>query len=323
MPLSMLYFITGQVIWGLLPIFWKLLSALDPLYLLAARIVWSAFFCGLCLSLSSRWRDSHRLLRNGPLCRRLGLASLFATVNWGLFILAVNTGHIFEAGLSSFINPIVCLAASAVVFGESLAESVCGRGADRSLPVASAVRRRALVFSSDVRAVFPVLHAEERDGSPRYGVCLCRVALHDGAVAPVYGLYGMRRSGRRGGASWDGMAASADDGNFHGAADRSFFRGTPGHFFLRRGDPHVSHAHAAKSDRAVLRRTAVACPAAEFRIHRPCRHFLYHRRAAKKGPLYRLPVTMPALNSFLRSRNRQKEKRAHSLRRSLFSFCFI
>lgn len=113
------YFLAGQVIWGFLPIFWKSLALLDPVYLLSMRILFSSLFCGLYLFLRSP-EETARRFRDRPLMRRLGAASVFITLNWGLYIMMVNTGHIFEASLAYFINPILCLLFSAFFFKEKL-----------------------------------------------------------------------------------------------------------------------------------------------------------------------------------------------------------
>lgn len=119
MSIFTMYFAIGQIIWGFLPIFWKSVSMLDPVYLLSARIVFSTFFCGLYLLFWDRHAAALHL-KNGPLMRRLALASIFITANWGLYIMMVNTGHIFDASLAYFINPILCLLFSAFLFKEKM-----------------------------------------------------------------------------------------------------------------------------------------------------------------------------------------------------------
>ena len=120
MSVYLLYFVAGQVVWGLLPVFWKMLSGLEPVYLLSVRIIFSALVCGLVAFWGSRWKKNSHFLRDKKLWKRLGIASVFITSNWGLYIMAVNTGHIFEASLAYFINPIICLLFSALIFKEAL-----------------------------------------------------------------------------------------------------------------------------------------------------------------------------------------------------------
>ena len=116
----LLYFIAGQTIWGLLPVFWKMLSRLDPVYLLSVRIIFSAVVCGLVAFVGKEGAKNLAYFHDGHLMKKLGAASVFITMNWGLYIMAVNTGHIFEASLAYFINPIICLLFSALFFKEPL-----------------------------------------------------------------------------------------------------------------------------------------------------------------------------------------------------------
>ena len=116
----LLYFIAGQCIWGMLPVFWKLLAQLDPVYLLSVRIIFSALVCGVVAFVGPSGKENWNYFQDGPLMKKLGIASLLITANWGLYIMAVNTGHIFEASLAYFINPIICLLFSALVFHEML-----------------------------------------------------------------------------------------------------------------------------------------------------------------------------------------------------------
>lgn len=116
----LLYFVAGQCIWGMLPVFWKLLARLDPVYLLSVRIIFSALVCGLVAFAGTSGKENRKYFHDGSLMKKLGLASVLITANWGLYIMAVNTGHIFEASLAYFINPIICLLFSALVFREKL-----------------------------------------------------------------------------------------------------------------------------------------------------------------------------------------------------------
>lgn len=115
-----IYFILGQLMWGFLPAFWRLLAMLDAQYILAVRILFSALLgYGWILAMGKRRLLSQVLSDRRTLCWLFG-ASIFITANWGLYIFAVNTGHVFQASLAYFMNPIVCLALSSLLFRERL-----------------------------------------------------------------------------------------------------------------------------------------------------------------------------------------------------------
>ncbi|MEU3253723.1 EamA family transporter RarD [Streptomyces sp. NPDC006997] len=106
--------------WGLVPLFWPLLKPAGALEILAHRMVWSLAVVAVALLVIRRWDWARELLRQP---RRLGLVAVAAaviTVNWGLYIWAVNTGHVVEASLGYFINPLVTIAMGVLLLKERL-----------------------------------------------------------------------------------------------------------------------------------------------------------------------------------------------------------
>jgi chloramphenicol-sensitive protein RarD len=106
--------------WGLVPLFWPLLKPAGAAEILAHRMVWSLVFVAAALLVMRRWSWAGELLRQP---RRLGLITVAATVitlNWGLYIWSVNTGHVVEASLGYFINPLVTIAMGVLLLKERL-----------------------------------------------------------------------------------------------------------------------------------------------------------------------------------------------------------
>ncbi|MFJ6751344.1 EamA family transporter RarD [Streptomyces sp. NPDC091266] len=106
--------------WGLLPLYWHLLDAASPSEILAHRMVWSLPVAVVILAVLRRWSWIRPLLRQP---RRLGLILVCAvviSVNWFLYIWAVNSGHVLEASLGYFINPLVSIAFGVLVLRERL-----------------------------------------------------------------------------------------------------------------------------------------------------------------------------------------------------------
>ncbi|MFD9045277.1 EamA family transporter RarD [Streptomyces zaomyceticus] len=117
---GLLYGIGAYGMWGLVPLFWPLLKPAGAIEILAHRMVWSLAFVGLALLALRRWGWIHELVRSP---RKLGLITVAAaviTVNWGLYIWSVNTGHVVEASLGYFINPLVTIALGVLVLQERL-----------------------------------------------------------------------------------------------------------------------------------------------------------------------------------------------------------
>ncbi|MFC7963546.1 EamA family transporter RarD [Streptomyces cinereoruber] len=117
---GLLYGIGAYAMWGLVPLFWPLLKPAGAIEILAHRMVWSLAFVGLALLVLRRWGWMRELARSP---RKLGLIALAAaviTVNWGLYIWSVNAGHVVEASLGYFINPLVTIALGVLVLQERL-----------------------------------------------------------------------------------------------------------------------------------------------------------------------------------------------------------
>ncbi|MFH8560381.1 EamA family transporter RarD [Streptomyces sp. NPDC017988] len=106
--------------WGLVPLFWPLLKPAGAAEILAHRMAWSLVVVGIALLFVRRWGWARELIRQP---RRLGLVAIAAaviTINWGVYIWSVNTGHVVEASLGYFINPLVTIAMGVLLLGERL-----------------------------------------------------------------------------------------------------------------------------------------------------------------------------------------------------------
>ncbi|MEU6278803.1 EamA family transporter RarD [Streptomyces sp. NPDC047028] len=117
---GMLNGIAAYGLWGLVPLFWPLLKPAGATEILAHRMVWSLVFVAAALLFVRRWAWAGELLRQP---RRLGLvvvAAAVITVNWGVYIWAVNSGHVVEASLGYFINPLVTIAMGVLLLKERL-----------------------------------------------------------------------------------------------------------------------------------------------------------------------------------------------------------
>lgn len=103
-----------------MPLYWPLLAAAGPLEILAHRIVWSLLLAVLLLVVL-RKRGWWRTVSAPRTLGLLALAAAFIAVNWGLYIWAVNSGHVVEAALGYYVNPILSVLLGVLVLGERLA----------------------------------------------------------------------------------------------------------------------------------------------------------------------------------------------------------
>jgi chloramphenicol-sensitive protein RarD len=108
----------SYVIWGLFPLFWPLIESAGTVEILAHRIVWSLAFLVVVLALTSGFAWVRTIGRRRML--QLSLAAALITVNWGVFIYAVNSDHVVDSALGYYINPLVSVALGVLVLHEHL-----------------------------------------------------------------------------------------------------------------------------------------------------------------------------------------------------------
>jgi chloramphenicol-sensitive protein RarD len=108
------------VLWGIFPIYFKLVAAVPPAEVLAHRIVWSMLFVGGLIAIRRRWAAVGAVLVNRRLLATLVLSATVVSLNWVVFIWAVGEGRILGASLGYYINPLVSVVLGVVVLGERL-----------------------------------------------------------------------------------------------------------------------------------------------------------------------------------------------------------
>jgi chloramphenicol-sensitive protein RarD len=98
--------VSAYALWGLLPIYWKMIQTVPALEILCHRTTWSFVFLLLLLTIRRQWQWLKQVKeRPVILLIFLGTAALLS-VNWFTYIWSVNAGHIVDASLGYFINPL-------------------------------------------------------------------------------------------------------------------------------------------------------------------------------------------------------------------------
>lgn len=111
--------VTGSyVLWGLLPAFWALLAQVNSVYILAQRIIWSLVFMGLYLAVTRGWGEILRVFRNKRALGKCFLCGVLITLNWGVYIYSVNSGHVLDASMGYFIEPVLVALLGVIAFRE-------------------------------------------------------------------------------------------------------------------------------------------------------------------------------------------------------------
>lgn len=109
------------ILWGILPIYWKLLQSVNAYFILGNRIFWSFIFALILIVGKGQLLRLKGAFNNRTERRKLLAAGIFCVLNWGSYIVAVNTNHIVDASLAYFMNPILAIILAAVIFKERLA----------------------------------------------------------------------------------------------------------------------------------------------------------------------------------------------------------
>ncbi|NNC99722.1 MAG: EamA family transporter RarD [Gammaproteobacteria bacterium] len=117
---GIIYALLAYLLWGLAPIYWRLLDHVPSAEIVAHRMVWSSIFAVLTIVLMSKWREFADVLKRWKLLSRLLVASVLISVNWGIYIWAVNSGHIVESSMGYFINPLINVLFGVALFKEQL-----------------------------------------------------------------------------------------------------------------------------------------------------------------------------------------------------------
>ena len=120
---GLLYGVGAYAMWGMFPAFFPLLKPAGAVEVLAHRIVWSFALMVVVIAVVRRLGDLRTITARTWLL--LTFASALISVNWVIYVYAVNNGHVVDAALGYFINPLVTVALGVLIFRERLNWAQC------------------------------------------------------------------------------------------------------------------------------------------------------------------------------------------------------
>lgn len=124
---GILYAAGAYILWGFLPIYWKLLGHIGAEEILANRVIWSFLFMLVLLVLTKKWPLFIGTLKGFAKNKRqlmaLVIASVLISINWFVYIWAVNSEQMVETSLGYYINPLVSVLLGIVFFKEKLSRA--------------------------------------------------------------------------------------------------------------------------------------------------------------------------------------------------------
>lgn len=119
-PQGLGFAISAYFLWGFLPLYMKMLSHLGPAEVVAHRIIWSVPIAAVLLILLRRTGDLMAALRSPRMLAMGCVTAGLITVNWGIYVWAITSGHALDAALGYYINPLFSVALGAVLLRERL-----------------------------------------------------------------------------------------------------------------------------------------------------------------------------------------------------------
>ncbi len=114
------YGASSFIVWGILPLYWKLLQELPPIEILAHRIFWSFVFMVLMVVIAGRWKVIAAAAGDRKKLLLMFFCGVLISINWFVYIMAVNTGQVIEASMGYFISPLVVVLLGVAVLKEYL-----------------------------------------------------------------------------------------------------------------------------------------------------------------------------------------------------------
>lgn len=112
--------LVAYVIWGVLPVYFKFLDAVDPFEVLMHRVIWAVPFGAIILTARRQWPEVSRALRHRRMLGWLSLSAVLIAMNWFTYIWAIQDERIFESSLGYYINPLTNMLVGVLFFRERL-----------------------------------------------------------------------------------------------------------------------------------------------------------------------------------------------------------
>lgn len=117
---GLVYGVLAYGLWGLAPAFWKQLAHVDAPELLAHRAVWGLVTFGMLVLVAGQRTVLMQAVRDRKLLGLMAVSGALLALNWGIFVWAAIRGHLLEASLGYFINPLISVAIGTLVLRERL-----------------------------------------------------------------------------------------------------------------------------------------------------------------------------------------------------------
>jgi chloramphenicol-sensitive protein RarD len=117
---GVLYGLSAYLLWGFLPVYFKLLGDVLPTEVVAQRVLWSVLLLAGLIAAARRWPQLRAAFANPQALKILAASALLIGVNWLVYIWAIGADHVLETSLGYFLNPLVNVVMGVVLLKERL-----------------------------------------------------------------------------------------------------------------------------------------------------------------------------------------------------------
>ena len=117
---GLIFGVAAYGLWGLFPLYWPLLEPATSQEIVSHRAVWTLVFCIIALSISRKLKETLAILLVPKYAIRLFISSALISVNWLVYIWAVNSGKVVEGALGYYINPLIIIAFGIIFLKEEM-----------------------------------------------------------------------------------------------------------------------------------------------------------------------------------------------------------
>jgi len=118
--LGLLFGVSAYSLWGAFPLYWPLLEPANPLEIVSHRAVWTLVFCFFVLAATKALKSTLATLKRPKVAAKLFATSFLISINWLVYIWATNNGHVVEASLGYYINPLIIIGFGVLLLKEKM-----------------------------------------------------------------------------------------------------------------------------------------------------------------------------------------------------------
>ena len=118
--IGLIYGVSAYVLWGLFPFYWPMLKPAASLEIVSHRAIWTTVFCLIILTSTRALKSTLATFKRPKVAAKLFISTVLVSINWFVYIWATTNGHVVEAALGYYINPLITIAFGVLLLKERM-----------------------------------------------------------------------------------------------------------------------------------------------------------------------------------------------------------